>query len=316
MKKKSIINFAQHVLETKTIGDDPVVCFVGKHYPLLFFSWFLSHIRTQETQCISLDVMSAEESHIKAQLETSFLGQKSVYWLGDLTLLSAAKKRSWIGYMQQYAGPHTILFFLDEEAIPEKQAWNVVAIPEVVDARVCQQLLALVTGSNQDELFSVMHKVVQRYRSLSFDQAYLFTHYVHLNERVTKELIVHCLDHVFVADASLFALSTAFFARDKQAFFSLWSSLCQTYSPQFWISFWGQQLWRSYWFVRLMNANKRLDAKKIAYRLPFSFIQKDWRMYESHQLKDLHDRLYEVDFHLKNGGEPSALDAFYTRMFD
>ena len=94
----------------KTIGQHPVVCFVGEQYPLLFFSWLLPRMSPEDQQFISLELGQHSHAEIRAQLETSFLGQQSVYWVRNIGDESAQELRSWIGYLQEYTGPNTVLF--------------------------------------------------------------------------------------------------------------------------------------------------------------------------------------------------------------
>jgi hypothetical protein len=301
---------------TKTIGQSPVVCFVGEYYPLLFFSWLLPRISPQDQQFISLELGQQTHAHIRAQLETSFLGQQSVYWLRNVSDESVQEVRSWIGYLQEYSGPNSILFFVSESALPTKHVVPTIAVPAIVDGPLFELLLTTIATMSEHNAHSFAKKVLARYRTISLDQAYLIAHYVQLSGRSMNEFIHEWLDKLLIADASLFALSTAFFAKNTQEFFVLWSHLEHLYSPQFWVSFWAEQLWRAYWFVRFMEAGDNLEAKKISYRLPFSFMQKDWRRYDPEQLKKVHTQIYAVDFQLKNSGGAFALDVVYGSFFE
>lgn len=300
---------------TETIGQHPVVCFVGEHYPLLFFSWILPRIVPQDQQFISLEIGQHTHAEIRAQLETSFLGQQSVYWLRNLSDESAQETRSWIGYLQEYAGPHTILFFAPESLLPSKHSFHTISVPDAVDAPLFELLLTIIATMSEHNAHNFAKKAIARYRTISLDQAYLIAHYVQLSGRSINEFIHEWLDKLLVADASLFALSTAFFAHNTQNFFLLWSQLEHLYSPQFWVSFWSEQLWRAYWFVRFMEAGDNLEAKKISYRLPFSFMQKDWRRYDAEQLKKFHAQIYAADFQLKNNSGSFSLDVMYGNFF-
>jgi hypothetical protein len=119
--------------------------------------------------------------------------------------------------------------------------------------------------------------------------------------------------------ASLFALSDAIFQKNKKLALPLWHSVRDTFSIQFWLSFWSEQTWRAYWYIILMRAGRVSDAKKIAYRLPYSFIQKVWRQYDPNALIKAHAFLYDIDSASKNGQLPEGstiLDLFCLQLMD
>ena len=65
-----------------------------------------------------------------------------------------------------------------------------------------------------------------------------------------------------------------------------------------------------------MKKNDRVGAKKISYRLPFSFLNRDWRKFSLEELKGAHSFLYTLDYKLKNNCEPGYLDLFYMKLFN
>jgi hypothetical protein len=115
-----------------------------------------------------------------------------------------------------------------------------------------------------------------------------------------------------VPELSLFTLSQYFFARDGMRFFKQWSILKDQYAAPFWISFWSEQLWRASSFIELSEQHNFAEAKRISFKLPFSFIQRDWKNVTVQELKRAHDVLYHCDCAIKNGGDPNVLELFYT----
>ena len=69
-------------------------------------------------------------------------------------------------------------------------------------------------------------------------------------------------------------------------------------------------------FFTLMKQKKYAEAKKAQYKLPFSFINRDWSAYSLTTLRNAHHFLTNIDFRLKNGGSEIALEHFYTRFFE
>ena len=64
-----------------------------------------------------------------------------------------------------------------------------------------------------------------------------------------------------------------------------------------------------------MCALCRGQAKTMAFRLPFSFIQTDWKKYAPAELRAAHDFVYGMDHQLKNGGDAFCFDLFYSKFF-
>lgn len=87
------------------------------------------------------------------------------------------------------------------------------------------------------------------------------------------------------------------------------------YPAQFWIAFWSEQLVKAYGFVLYSQQKNYSAAKKISYRLPFSFTKTDWKKIDQHELVRAHHFLYFYDFHIKNGGTDRMFDLFYSNFF-
>ena len=56
------------------------------------------------------------------------------------------------------------------------------------------------------------------------------------------------------------------------------------------------------------------DAKQISFRLPFTFVQKDWRSYSIRELKNAHQFIYTLDYDFKHGST-MAFDLFFSKFF-
>jgi hypothetical protein len=64
-----------------------------------------------------------------------------------------------------------------------------------------------------------------------------------------------------------------------------------------------------------MERREMVEAKKVGFRLPFSFMQRDWKKTSVHELIQAHDCIYALDYGLKNGGE-FWMELFYTKFFE
>ena len=99
-------------------------------------------------------------------------------------------------------------------------------------------------------------------------------HYAKVLGANTDYFISAWLEKIITPERSLFTLSTYFFAKKAQLFFAEWKNIFGQYSEQFWIAFWSEQLWRAHHYVDYSKAKQFALAKKIGYRLPFTFMQR------------------------------------------
>jgi len=136
-----------------------------------------------------------------------------------------------------------------------------------------------------------------------------------------KACVVKIKDHdkektyIIEPTHSLFLLSQYFFSKKTKPFFEQWSQSIDTYMPPFWATFWADQVWRAYIYCDLMQQKKYAEAKKAQYKLPFSLINRDWSSLKLSELQKAHQFLAAMDFRLKNGGSPIALELFYGTFF-
>jgi hypothetical protein len=303
------------VLDQQPAQSSPsVFCFVAPAYPLLFFSLLLTRIKKTRS-AVSLD-LTQEAGSIVSQLDMSFLGQSTCYWLGDLGLLDAKKKKYWLDYLARYKGPHTLFFFVDEQTNKETDHYAIVPLPQDVDRSFYQQLLALFELNREEKNKAFVQKLFEYQAQISLESACLLFSYQAVIGAGADEFIKVYVPKIIASEKSLFTLSQHFFAKSPKQFMTLWQSMALEYPETFWITFWSEQTWRAYYFVLLMKEKRIAESKKIAYRLPFSFIQRDWRKTNDRELRNVHDYLYDFDFKLKNGAGNMSLDLLYAKFFE
>lgn len=287
-----------------------VVLLTGESYPLLFCSQlFISLKKTEQVITPVVD----DVSQLRGQLETSFLGQGMQYWLCSFDELSKANKQAWFSYLHSYTGPHTIFFFSSEVPQPIHASWFVVRMPAHVDKELMEHILGWYNG-NAKTARAAIEKLAVIHDQISLDVAVLLVQYALVMGTNSQEFFNTWLDKIIEPTSSLFTLSQAFFAKQPRQFFTHLAPMDDYYVPQFWISFWSEQLWRASAYLALMQANERADAKRISFRLPFSFLNRDWRRYSHQELQRAHHFLYDIDYQLKHGGSPLALDLFYSKF--
>ena len=288
------------------------IIFCGKEYSQLFFPFFLkrfTQITTRNIEYIDLSLCGAE--YIKSKLNVSFLGQRACYWLSNISNLNAKEKKYWLSYLKDYKGPNSVLFFVEKKDCAYDQAIDIDGILE-------QKNIVHVTSFLFPKHFGYanvfLSKALTNLKNYSVDDIMLLVHYGMFLGCKTREFIDSWLFKIVPQESSLFILAQNFFAKKKQIFLKQISGFLKMYPSLFWVSFWSDQLWRASIYVFLMNKKEFEEAKKVSYRLPFSFINYDWKRYSSTELKNAHKFLYSIDHSLKNSGPEYGLDVFYLKF--
>lgn len=252
---------------------------------------------------ILLDDVDLED--LFAQLSITFLGQVCLYALkdGPPGSLSPAERKKLNQFLKEYTGPH-YLYFFTSDSLYEK---NAVVLDTVITQRAFQELVVS-TGLNVAPSF--IEKLYLQRSSYTFDEALSLLRYADLLGSRNELFFSTWLTRLLADDTSLFKLSQYFFSQQKNLLIQEWIRLKDHYTPEFWVAFFSEQLWQAALYVQYTQAGKSVEAKRHAYRLPFSFFQKDYKRYTIVQLAKAHEFLYKIDHGLKNGYATDGLELF------
>lgn len=308
-----LYNFLEQVSRTKNLPQGKVFCFVGREYPLLFFYHFILFLKKNGVNVESLNCTNTDVAAIKGLLAIMSFAGATTFYLEGFVFLAAKKQEELLEYIRQYTGPHRILFF--SHNVPTGQD-GVIPLPEEIAPRDMQLLRFLVTDVVQQNITPFMSDLVMRVDQLSLDSACVFAHYEVLLGKQTQDFFDQWMIHLIEPSNSLFNLSQHFFSKKNKYFFRQWARFSELYLPPFWATFWADQIWRAYVYCDLMQQKKFAEAKKAQYKLPFSFINRDWSSYNLTELRNAHHFLSTMDFQLKNGHSEIGLEHFYTQFFD
>lgn len=308
----NIQTFFSELLISNVLQQNSVIQFYGTgQYPLLFFSQTMQTVANC-FRITQLDVSTITFTEFASKLSTSFLGFRSIYWIHNLDVCDARRKKKIVPYLQAYQGPNTILFFSSDKKILSKNGLKVM-VPELVEKKEAVPLLKA-CGYQLPKSTSIISSVFLTHKKLTLDQLCLLAQYVLLVGNNSQEFTTQWLYKIIAPEHSLFTLSQYFFAKNAQQFFKQWARISKEYTPVFWTIFWSEQLWRAYHYVQLSRVGNYQDAKKMGFRLPFSFLRNDWRKTSVLQLKEAHQQIYQIDCKLKHGGHAGALDLFYSKF--
>jgi len=294
-------------------------CFQGSTYPVSFFSALFDHtaklgVLPAPLQKISLE--SFDKKHYKALLEQTILGSRTFYWFGDISSEGSDKiTKELIAYLLNYTGPNIVGFFISDDAKSGKSKDLPISLETTIDLSGFHTLSVLFEFSFDTKKLDLIKKVFQLNGSLNIDTAYMLMHYIELvNNKLIDDFTPYILNLVG-AQPTLTQLSEQFFAKNSQGFFSTWSKIESDYPPVFWVIFWSEQIWKAYHVIKFLNEKNFVGAKKMSYRLPYAFINRDWQKYTLPDLANAYDNLYSIDFALKRGSNFYSLDLFYSNHF-
>src|SRR4030095_56322 len=306
---------------TKKLPESAVICFSSPVYSVLFFYHIFSFLKKHGTIISYISCGSTDTASIKALLSTISLSDTmQYYWLEGVHALSVKKQQELLAYFKVYDGPHRILFFTQETSIVSPMMFNGVRDMIVLPEKITPHEFSMVRFLINDQIVTQSSEFAQQIAAytdhLSLDSACLFAHYEAVVGKNITDFFSQWVVNIIEPTSSLFLLSQHFFGKKQGPLFRQWATMAELYMPSFWATFWADQIWRAYIFCDLMKKKKYVESKKAQYKLPFSFINRDWSSYSATELRNAHHFLFDLDYRLKNGATDIGLEYFYNQFFD
>lgn len=290
----------------------PILLFSSKQYPVLFFSTLLAQLRQQynlEPKSVLFDQLSSQALH--AQLSTTFLGRSDLLWLGDFSSLEpVALKKQMLALVGSYQGPHRLLGCIHPDDVSAAMK-TVISLDEDL-SEYDRRALAAFLFPHIPSAADAVEKLVKGTRLGSIDQLVMVAQYAGVVGKNVSLFVDQWMKKIIAPESSLFDLSSYFFGRKTEQFWSSWHVLKDEYAAPFWTTYWSEQLWRAHYVIKLYKENKITEAKQLSFRLPFSFLQRDWKNLSAAELQRAHQFLYDGDYAFKNGGSEFFIEVFYA----
>ena len=313
----SLHTFFLSIKEKKNIPLNKVIILYGSSYPALFISSMITDLRNLKIWSFLeiIDSNSTPLDQLFFKLETTFLGSEGCYWVKNVDQLKQKEKTIFLNYVSRYQGKNTIIFWIKDEvpdSLKNKKAM-VLEIPEWCD----KEFFTLWTSVSGDKKIvqPLVAMIFQKQQRLHFDTVIILAHCFAIMDAALLSQFNHYIDHLLLADQSLFVLSDYFFRKKTNLFYQEWVRIAPHYPDIFWMSYWSEQMWKAYYSIYYMQQNNVVQAKKIAFRLPFSFLQTTWKQCDPVELRNAYNYLYAHEYALKNGNNVVGLDLFYTKFF-
>ncbi len=266
-----------------------------------FHRTIFQRVTPKDYRVILLEGCDLEDLFI--QLSITFLGQTSIYALKDGDI-SVPDRKKLDNFLKEYSGPHTLYFFTSDP-VYEK---NALVVESIITKKLFQELAF--SGGYTAIAPTFIEKLFMLKSSYTFDESLSLLQYAHLLGVRNEAFFSDWVARIVSDDISLFTLSQYFFAQQKNLLLKEWSTLKKRYPVEFWIAFFSEQLWQAILYYQYASLGKAAEAKRFAYRLPFSYFQNDWKRYSFDQLVQAHAFLYEVDHGLKNGYATEGIEIF------
>lgn len=286
--------------------------------PVTFCAAIIEHLRKNASlpaEYQKLSVSSDTIEGVKSQLQMSFLGSNSWYWLGNISPERETKASgAFIEFIGSYKGPHWICSFVPSTSKYISSKACVVNLPGEVDFPTFKILADFMCPSLDERKIKVAQQLFAA-KAYSLDDACMLINYLELMSTKVATESVSYLNKLFGNDENLYYLSEAFFSRDEKKFFAAWQLQAAAYPDIFWITYWSEQIWRAYNTIGYLKTKNFAQAKKASFRLPYSFLNKFWQKTSQQEMAAAYDFLYTVDYKLKTGSTFCNLELFFTSYF-
>ncbi len=311
-------------------SDQNTLFFKGSNYPFLFINNLFKTLEEKNiipTPFKNLIINSTDKIQVSGSLQQSFLGETTFYWLGEYKFKKTDKtKIKLIDFLLTYNGPNFAAIYINEEKLPAKtlkqikskslQDKSLIELKEQIDFEDFKSM-ALFFGKNINEKkLKIASQIFKNTKTIPLDAAISLMNYLELISVKMADSFYNYISSTLIQDnPSLTNLAEYFFAKNPEAFFSLWSKIYQDYPEMFWVAFWSEQIWKAHYVVKYLKQKNFTAARSLSFRLPYSFINKDWKKAELPSLQGCYKFLYSYDFALKTGSTFCALDLFYLNYF-
>lgn len=294
-------------------------CFVGTSYPLLWFSKLFNSLKENNILPIPyqrLFLETTERKVIDAALTQSILGNYSFYWCGALPSERETKQGTDLASMlASYDGPHTVAFFVTKPPKNIASHALVITLPQELTPEQIMHLGQTNLLPDDQVKKNFLKNMVQKNVRLDVETCSLLLSHLELIPNAELATASNFLETLTGSAPSLSHLTEQFFAKNAAQFFHLWSKLHHAYPDIFWIFFWAEQTWRAHHVIDALAEKNFVQAKKIGYRLPYAFMNRDWKKSSTKELANAYEFLYHLDYALKTGSTFCALDLFYIKYF-
>jgi hypothetical protein len=289
------------------------ICLIAEAYPFAWAGQCIAWLRNQARYQVMVPQFKDMSSVAGMVQQQQFFAGQTMLWFGASFYELPSKQHGEFSRACDGAGPSISFVWVTPQLPPSLQTMDIVTLPDHLVFDDFVALASLVGVACTERRAAIIRALLKEHSKIRLDEGVLLLRYLELLPQRNTDEAVCALREVYFAYSSLFELAKWFFARNGNALFATWAQLEHEYTYPFWCTFWAEQVWRAYHVTILMRQQRFVDARRVATRLPFSFIQQHWRTVSLDELRHCHRFLYQADNKYKNGSQLAAFDHFYMK---
>lgn len=298
-----------------------VYCFCGNEYPSGFFSAMMTHLKKKDLFSFPYTRVFFEDTDpnvIGANLSQSILGSTSFFWLGDITISKPNKQeQKLLDFILAYKGPHTIAFFISKgKVLPtEGKRTVVVNIDQAIPASAGLCAISAIGITFDAQKRAAFSSFFNKTKLLSLDAICLLAMHLEVMSLKSLESDPGYLDRLINSPETLTTLAQYFFAKQPAPFFKIWQAMHHQYPEIFWLTFWSEQIWRANSVLCYIEKRQFAEVKRSSFRLPYSFVNGDYKKTSHKELANAYSFLYSLDYSLKTSTSSECFELFFMNFF-
>jgi hypothetical protein len=241
--------------------------------------------------------------------QLAMFSKHAIMFVGDIEQYEKPVGKKIIEYSVSYQGPWHICIFVSHEYVKKnKLVINGYEAPAWV-SRFDYEKIATWIGNGVLVNPEFTNELFTRYQTIPLDTACLMVQYQAVIGRHSELFWRFYSDTLVIEDekSPLYNLSTIFLMGDAYAFSKAWHAYKNRYEPEFWISFWEQQVWQALMYYKYAAAGSMDEAKRWGVRLPFAVLNNGWRKIKYPKLVQAYHDIAQFDGAYKSGRVVSLL---------
>lgn len=309
----------QAFIRPESVAQYPILLIVGAGPVTHVGTYLTTHLaKSQERKVTSTTLAELVDIVKTGNQQVSMFSQPSFYRCVELTLPLTKQQQGMLDEITK----HLIESSAIRAIIPVVGTKQLPAIPSIIvpttlgKSEAMQMVESVVQGDAQQRVSYLISHAFAVAQTLSSEAIFSLIMYGQmLGSRIVPEFLQQRLSGLDASQSSLFDLSTAFFARDRVKFMNLYAKLEDQYPVQFWISWWSDQLFRAHGVIVAKKRKDQAALSGISAKLPFSFIERDYRLHDENKIVQFLHQLYEIDAGIKSGTSESSLAYWYLQWF-
>lgn len=309
----------QAFIRPESVAQYPILLIVGAGPVTHVGTYLTTHLaKSQERKVTSTTLAELVDLVKTGNQQVSMFSQPSLYRCAELALPLNKQQQGMLDEIAKYATESsTVRAIIPLVGTKQLPAIPSIIVPTSLAKPEALQMVETVVGADAKQ--RVVYLISQAFNAtstLSTEAIFSLIMYGQvLGSRIVPEFLHQRLATLDVGQASLFDLSTAFFARDRVKFMNLYAKLEDQYPVQFWISWWSDQLFRAHGVIVAKKRKDTAALSSISAKLPFSFIERDYRLHDESKIVQFLHLLYEIDAGIKSGTSESSLAYWYLQWF-